>query len=103
MFACLWMMYGIILVSMFMEGYNVLCFSCFVLVWVERLMCLLFMSIKFNKSTKEETRGGNQYCLMFLYDDVLPCWQLQIWWKLFQDICSVELWIDITQILHGYK
>jgi hypothetical protein len=31
------------------------------------------------------------------------CWQLQIWWILFQEIRSAELRTDIAQVLHGYK
>jgi hypothetical protein len=82
MFACLWMMSRIIIVYMVVEGYHALCSSCFVAVWVENLICLLFIYIESRRSIREETRDGNQYCLVFLLwwcvtllQDLWWCWE----------------------------
>jgi hypothetical protein len=58
---------------MVVEGYHVLCSSCFVAIWVENLMCPSHIYIKSGKSTREETRVGINIVLCSSCDDVLPC------------------------------
>jgi len=97
-------MFSIILVYMVVEGYHVLCSSCFIIVWVENLMCLLLICIESSKSTKEEIRDGNQYCLIFplwwcvaLLKDSWSCWERR---SISGPLCNGEFQFPIVITAH---